>query len=772
MFSRLRGWLSRAAAAGSNTLNEDTDADGFVHVQLEDAHHVEVVSCHVMPLCGKLHILEPSLSGAYPLPAVLAEYGRNPISEHVLADGVHCLNPDEVAEDDHTDHAAPSWRRTLIQQLSSRDKLQCLAFAILPDYQPPRRMSEHSEDADTGTLSQRLLDLETRLHKRTKMSRRSIRVMAAVIVFVISIAISLGFALNSVLQSVDSTADTTCAQSSFKISSAQALAAFSALGCVQIDSLSINGSALEATPCPNLAFPTLAAMTGTLTISLWAGNWSTLAFPALAHVGGNLVMQDVTLRSADFSSLSTVNDLVVNGVSVLDGLLFPRLTYASSVRFEDVYTSAIDLSAVAVVSGNLTMRSARSLGDVVFPHLRSAGLVDIQGVLRMDVSDNNPPNMLISFPLLERARGVIIWSVEATAGIHFPRLTEVQFCTFSGVILNQLFAKGESASAILDLSALQRASFMLIRSMTGLTSVSFEKLQSVNSVIMDSNAGLGTVSFPALERAVDLLFMSNAALVNLSIPLLRTATDGLRVVGHPLIASLSAPSLTSGVLLLSLNSGLVNLSFPVMEMGSVVVTGSNRLVSVAFPALVEIGIASFFKNAALTTISMPRARAFGSAGWIQPNGPSALFWVIAQDDVIDAFRLPSEDTVWSVGYCLAGGSLSVYDNRNLTHLDVGALETAGGLLIMRNPLLCPTHVRIPATANITCACAYNGNGNGSPADTMCVVPAPAVPAWCQQAAFATLTSEADSPPVTPALRRRGGLALANSDAMPWLPLAA
>eukprot|EP01137_Pigoraptor_chileana_P002755 Opistho-2@42013 len=165
---------------------------------------------------------------------------------------VDCVLLEEVKteEEIYREH----WRVDMSQQLAARDKCQCAQFATLQEYQPPGRISEISDEDEAVTLAERLLYLETRLHKRTKMSRRSIRLLGAFLGFVLLIAILLSISLSrAILDALDPAADT-CA-GSFAITSVDTFTAFLDLGCVRVGNLSINGSALSRpVPSPSLHF--------------------------------------------------------------------------------------------------------------------------------------------------------------------------------------------------------------------------------------------------------------------------------------------------------------------------------------------------------------------------------------------------------------------------------------------------------------------------------------------------------------------------------------
>eukprot|EP01137_Pigoraptor_chileana_P019678 Opistho-2@81022 len=617
-----------------------------------------------------------------------------------------------------------AWRWKISKQLLTRNKAEFLPFADLPEYHPPRRTLEPPEDDEdeAHTMKERLLDLETRLHKRTKMSRRHIRMLgvslATVVIVAIVMGVRFGFAMLS-SGGVDA-----CARQ-FSITSLESLSAFASLGCPRVTSLTINGSLLDGGPM-SVVFPALATVTDAFVIAAWRSNASSVSFPALTHAG-TFIISDVKLLSANFPALATIDDFAAERLTLTGGVNFPSLVYASSIAVNDAYTLSINFPVLESVLGNFTLHAARSYGDIIFPSLRSVGMMDIEGPLRVveTAAGGNP--VTLKCVALRRLRGFALANLIGVLEIGFPNLKDVQWFSMVSVsfsqYLNLNFVSPISKGNI-DLSGLERASYMVFRSVFGMPILNFANLQKAESLLFDGNTVLQTVRCPALQQVGDVCFTSNTNVNNVSFPVLKTAIQGFRFLNNPALVSVTAPSLTAGILQFTLNTALHDISFPAMTRGSIVVGANPMLASVHFPLVASLGIASFFRNTVLSTICLPKLRHLSQAGWLLPAGPSTLFWVIAQSDILGKFNvsLTPGTQLLNVGGALVGGSFSAFDNANLSKIDMGSwLQNAQAILINNNPRLCPSNIRFPSTIEVVCGCTFEDNGVS---DHMCDKSAP------------------------------------------------
>lgn len=271
-----------------------------------------------------------------------------------------------------------------------------------------------------------------------------------------------------------------------------------------------------------------------------------LELPALAEVAGTLSLGGDRLTALELPALDSVGALRFD-FGGLRELVLPALrTIRGDLDVRDApLLDALELPALEVVSGTVTVTRNRSLTTIDLARLASARGLSLTA---------NPAQPVLRAARLTALFGPCTLSELDARALELTGLSRTK----------TLYLARSSAPATLVLDTLTRADLVVIDEVTGLERLSSSSLVVTYDVAVTRNAALTTVHLPVLREATGRLnFRDNPGLTAVELPSLAGAALTLDVRGHAALRTISAPNLARlGSLVVEANTTLEQLELP------------------------------------------------------------------------------------------------------------------------------------------------------------------------------------------------------------------
>ncbi|KAL8874357.1 MAG: hypothetical protein Q9174_000308 [Haloplaca sp. 1 TL-2023] len=228
-------------------------------------------------------------------------------------------------------------------------------------------------------------------------------------------------------------------------------------------------------------------------------------------------------------------------------------TYSGSVAIETSLATDMDangrqqleITTVKVITGNLTVTSARDLSSLTFGSLESIGGFELGDLTVLSE---------LSMPALTEVRQLNFTALPGLQTLSFgnPGLTSAE----------SILITNTGLSSLMGINNLEEVETFNVNNNRALQNISLQVTSITNSLDIEANdgfqAGLVT-SFPMLETATNMTFRNCSSI---SLPALANVTQDIGFYGNTL-ESFAAPNLTTaGGLIFVDNTQLTNLSFP------------------------------------------------------------------------------------------------------------------------------------------------------------------------------------------------------------------
>lgn len=390
-----------------------------------------------------------------------------------------------------------------------------------------------------------------------------------------------------------------------------------------------------------------------------------LRLPRLERIAGNLDATGVDLFEVDLPLLRSVDGIMTIDAPNLRALLLSSLAQVGGLVVAGANISDFDLSALAIVNGNLQLRNMRAMD------LNLGALYDVRGFL-----DIWTPAPTLNLGKLASAGAIYVRS-PLLSHLDLPLLWRVE---------NGLTIDGPSIERA-NLPALAYVGFLGVGS--SIVDLQFPELLNASTIAVGGNR-LKSVYLPKLTSLTESLFVQAPALETIHAPLLRTVYGTLDV-SRSGIASLTLPSLTLVTRMSLSGVALRSIDMPLLESSEDLEVKDTSIVDLTFPALQTLRSLKV-EGTTLTRLSLPKLSSLqydaviaGEAlSQLDTPALSALGRLEVHHTALRQLELGAlVESVETCGNCV-DRFLFIHDNPALRSVRLPALEQAKGWIEVRD----------------------------------------------------------------------------------------
>jgi hypothetical protein len=333
----------------------------------------------------------------------------------------------------------------------------------------------------------------------------------------------------------------------------------------------------------------------------------------LEHITGALELRELdgTLR---LPALARVDGVLSVGGDRLTAVELPALASLGALRFDFGSVRTLVLPALRTVGGDLDVRDAPLLDALELPALEV-----VSGTVTLT---RNRSLAVIGLDRLTSARALSLTANPGQPALRASRLTEL----FGPCTLSELDVRA------LELTGLTRTKTLYLARSRAPTALHLDALTRTDLVVIDDVAGLELLSLPSLRASYDLAVTRNAALTTLRVPVLAEATGRLSFRDNPRLTALELSSLAGTAITLDVrgHAGLRTISAPrLTRLGSLLVDTNTTLEQLWLPDLSRVDQSfGVTDNPALSTCAVEALRdqvtaAGGIGGALSISGNAA-----------------------------------------------------------------------------------------------------------------------------------------------------
>jgi hypothetical protein len=273
--------------------------------------------------------------------------------------------------------------------------------------------------------------------------------------------------------------------------------------------------------------------------------------PRLQSTGAIDIRNDTALTQLDLSGVRQARQLVLTGNGKLGALDMPLVTGL-------VNGATIDGAALTT----LTLSSLTTSGSIQIETATVAlAQIDLRALQTTSTLLIGPDPALTSLDLAALTTGAIDVAADNLTTFNAPNLTKATNLTLS--VMNGPL--DVSLPKLTDASG-GTSGYGIVFDYPGVRSLSAPVLTKVLSIRVGGSS-LTTLSLPQLTTAYDITIEYSSKLQSISLPLLTSLTSTSRIDNDTALATLSAPSLTSGGFVLANDPVLTTIDVPQQKDG-------------------------------------------------------------------------------------------------------------------------------------------------------------------------------------------------------------